>query len=531
MRLNPFRGLVLAAALLACLPSAADAQELKLPSVFGDQMVLQREMPVPVWGWGKAGETVSVTFGEQSQSTEVGDDGKWMLKLDPLSVGEPRELTVKSGEETTTFSDVLVGEVWVCSGQSNMQWSIAVGLDPDLEAARADRPNLRLFQLPQVSKAEPQDDVEASWRVSAPADISSFSAVAYFFGINLQETLDVPVGLVQTAWGGTRAEAWTSPEKMAEVEELKPILDAWAQRIENYDPEAAKARNERVLATWRANVATAREAGRAAPRRPQPIEDPTLDRHRPSNLYNGMIAPLVPFAMRGAIWYQGESNAGRAYQYRTLMPAMIQSWRDAWEQGDFPFYQVQLANYDPAWSREKHEPGDSNWAELREAQFLTTQALPNVGAACITDIGAAKDIHPKNKQDVGKRLARLALVDVYGMGDKLVRNGPVYKSMSVEGHKATLTFDVGRSNLIPWYNEELTDFAIAGEDQKFVWANARIVGPDTIEVWSDEVAQPLAVRYNWSNNPQGNLYNAHYLPAYPFRTDDWRGVTAENVTP
>src|SRR5690606_2444683 len=309
-----------------------------------------------------------------------------------------------------------------------------------------------------------QDDVEASGRVSAPDNISSFSAVAYFFGGNLQETLGVPVGLIQTAWGGTRAEAWTSPETMAEVEELKPILDAWAQRVENYDPDAAKARNERVLEKWRDDVAAARETGHPAPRRPQMVEDPQLDRHHPSNLYNGMIAPLVPFAMRGAIWYQGESNANRAYQYRTLMPAMIQRWRDAWGQGDFPFYQVQLANFDPAWSREKHLPGDSSWAELREAQFLTTQALPNVGAACITDIGAAKDIHPKNKQDVGKRLARLALVDVYGMGDKLVRNGPVYKSMSVESNKVTLTFEVGNSRIIPSYNEELTDFAIAGED-------------------------------------------------------------------
>src|SRR5690606_11257447 len=203
-------------------------------------------------------------------------------------------------------------------------------------------------------------------------------------------------------------------------------------------------------------------------------------------------------------------------------------WRDAWGQGDFPFYQVQLANVDPQWSAEKHLPGDSNWAELREAQFLTTQGMPNVGAACITDIGAAKDIHPKNKQDVGKRLARLALVDVYGMGDKLVRVGPVYKSMSVEGNKVTLTFEVGNSPLTAYYREELTDLAIAGEDPKFVWANARIVGKDKVEVWSEQVAQPVAVRYNWSNSPQGNLYNAHYLPAYPFRTDDWQGVTAGN---
>lgn len=516
-------GIVAATLILA---QTAVAEDLRLPSVFGDHMVLQREMPVPVWGWGEAGEKVTVSFGDRSQSTEVGDDGKWMLKLDPVAVGQPRSLTVKSGNETLTFEDVLVGEVWVCSGQSNMQWSVAAAIDPDLEAARADRPNLRLLQLPLVSKAEPQEDIEASWRVSAPDNVSTFSAVAYYFGVNLQETLGVPVGLIQTAWGGTRAEAWTSPEKMAQVEELKPILDTWAERTANYDPEAAQAKYEAAMKEWRPKMEAARAAGRRLPRRPQAPSDPRLSQHHPSNLFNAMISPLVPYAIRGSIWYQGESNASRAYQYRTLMPAMIESWREAWGQGEFPFYQVQLANF-----REiTDQPGDSDWAELREAQFLTTRTLPNVGAACITDIGAAKDIHPKNKQDVGKRLARLALVDVYGK-ENIVRSGPVYESMSVDGNKVTLTFQTGGSNLISYYREPLKGFAVAGDDQKFVWADARISGPDTVEVWSDEVPNPVAVRYNWSDNPQGNLYNSHYLPAYPFRTDEWKGVTAGNVTP
>lgn len=527
MPLISVRNVALSVLTLALLTESALAQELKLPSVFGDHMVLQRDMPVPVWGWGTSGESISVQFGDQSQTTQVGADSKWMVKLDAVSVGEPRTLTITSGSDTTTINDVLVGEVWVCSGQSNMQWMVAAGIDPDLEAARADRPNLRLFQLPQVSKAEPQDNVEASWRVCAPDNVSKFSAVAYYFGVNLQETLGVPVGLIQTAWGGTRAEAWTSPEKMAEVEELKPILDSWAAKVAKYDGEAAKAQYDAALDKWKARAAAARKEGRKVPNRPQFQADPRMDRHHPSNLYNGMISPLLPYAFRGAIWYQGESNAGRAYQYRTLMPAMIQSWRDAWGQGDFPFYQVQLANF-----REiEDQPVESDWAELREAQWLATKALPSVGAACITDIGAAKDIHPKNKQDVGKRLARLALVDVYDRGEQIVRNGPTYESMSVDGNKVTLTFDTGNSPLISYYREPLAGFSIAGDDKTFVWANAKIAGPNTIEVWSEDVSEPVAVRYNWANNPQGNLFNTHYLPAYPFRTDEWKGVTADNVTP
>jgi sialate O-acetylesterase len=251
-----------------------------------------------------------------------------------------------------------------------------------------------------------------------------------------------------------------------------------------------------------------------------------LSQHHPSNLYNAMIAPIKPYGIRGAIWYQGESNASRAYQYRTLMPLMIQSWRDVWGQGDFPFYQVQLANF-----REiRTEPVESDWAELREAQYLATKAIPKVGAVCITDIGAAKDIHPKNKQDVAKRLARLALHHDYGMTN-LVPQGPTYRSVAFADGKATLEFDTYGSNLISYYNEPLTGFAIAGEDRKWKWAEAKIVGPGKVEVWSGEVSQPVAVRYNWADNPQGTLYNSLYLPAYPFRTDDWDGVTKNNVRP
>lgn len=518
--------LCLLAAGVELFAAATARAEVKLPALFKSHMVLQREMPVPVWGWAAAGEEVKVSFRDQTQSTKAGDDGTWSVKLAPLAVGEPGTLTV-AGANTITLEDVLVGEVWICSGQSNMQWSVQAAIDPDLEALAANHPTIRLFQVPLVAKPEPQNDVIAEWKLCTPENIPGFTAVGYYFGRQLNEVLGVPVGIVQTAWGGTRAEAWASPSSLAANAELKPILDEWQRLDAAWDPAKAKADYEAALTKWEAAVAKAREEKKQPPNKPQPAADPHFSQHRPSSLYNAMVHPLVPFAFRGAIWYQGESNASRAYQYRVLMPTMIRSWRDAWKQGDFPFYQVQLANFKEI----KAEPGDSDWAELREAQMLAIDAEPNVGVACITDIGAAKDIHPKNKQDVGKRLARLALVDNYGLGGKLKRNGPTYKSLDINGAKCIVHFDNGGANLNSYYNEPLSGFAIAGADKKWVWGNAKITGPNTVEVTHPEVPEPVAVRYNWADNPQGNLYNATYLPAYPFRSDDWKGITAENVRP
>ena len=521
---------VLAVALLLCgIPADAD---VTLPTVFGDHMVLQRDEAVPVWGWAEAGETVTVTFRDQSKSATADDNGDWRVNLEPLAVGDPGTLTV-SGNNSVEFQDVLVGEVWVCSGQSNMQWTVNNAIDPDLEAASANFPDLRLFQVPLITATEPRDDVyqndqrvQISWQACTPEAIPGFTAVGFFFGRQLHQTLNVPVGLIQTAWGGTRAEAWTSPEAMASTASLKPILETWAERSETWDPDKAEQQFQAALARWEERAVTARAAGRQAPRRPQRQGNPRLDRHHPSNLYNAMVAPLVPYAIRGGIWYQGESNASRAHQYRTLMPTMIKSWRDAWEQGDFPFYMVQLANFRAI----QDQPVDSDWAELREAQSLTVDALPNVGVACITDLGAANDIHPKDKQNVGKRLARLALFHDYGM-QTIVPQGPTYQSMEIQGEAITVRFETHDRPLIPWYRESLTGFAIAGDDHQWVWANAEISGADTVVVSHPDVPDPVAVRYNWSDNPQGNLYNAQYLPAYPFRSDDWPGVTESNVTP
>ncbi|MCA8999544.1 MAG: sialate O-acetylesterase [Planctomycetaceae bacterium] len=500
--------------------------EVKTPAVFGSHMVLQRDIAIPVWGWADPGEKVTVSFRDQTASATAGDDGKWKVSLDAESVGDPATLTVAGKSNTLTFEDVLLGEVWVCSGQSNMQWSVQAGLDPDLEIAAANHPNIRLFQVPLVAATEPQDDVNAEWKHCTPENIPGFTAVGYNFGRKLQRVLGVPVGLIQTAWGGTRAEAWTSPEAMAETEELKPILDSWADQRANYDADKAQAAYEAAMERWEAAAKKAREDGKNPPRRPQLQGDPARSQHHPSTLYNAMVHPLAPYAIRGAIWYQGESNASRAYQYRKLMPTMIQSWRDTWGQGDFHFYQVQLANF----KAKTDQPGESDWAELREAQHMAKDALPNVDSACIIDIGAARDIHPKDKQNVGRRLARLALYDVYGMKN-IVRQGPTFESMSVDGNKALLKFDNHGAPLTSYYNEPLQGFAVAGEDKQWVWGNARIVDGATVEVTHPGGTTPVAVRYNWADNPSGNLYNGTYLPAYPFRTDDWKGVTADNVRP
>ncbi|MBX3444004.1 MAG: sialate O-acetylesterase [Planctomyces sp.] len=505
------------------------AAEVRLPHVFGNHMVLQRDAPVPVWGWADAGETVTVSIRGQSQTAQPEADGRWRVTLDPLAVGEPATLTVK-GANTIELQDVLIGEVWVCSGQSNMEWPIRRSLDPDLESLTASHPGLRLFTVPRKASAEPQTDVDAEWTACTPRSVRDFSAVAYFFGRQLHETLGVPVGLINTSWGGTRAEAWTSAEGMASRAELQPILDTWAARIDEFQKPETQASYEQALEAWKTAAEEAKAKGEREPRKPNPPVDPTHHHDRSSTLYNGMIAPLTPFAIRGAIWYQGESNAGRAYQYRTLMPALIRSWRAAWGQGDFPFYQVQLANF----MAPKDEPGDSAWAELREAQHLTAETEKNVGCACIIDLGAIKDIHPKDKQNVGKRLARLALVDLYGFAGKVTRSGPTYRSMTIENGRCILHFDnLGEGELrglSGWYGDPLRGFAIAGADRKFVWAEAKVEG-DTVVVSSESVPEPLAVRYNWADNPNGNLCNGAMLPAYPFRTDDWEGVTAKNLTP
>jgi len=498
----------------------AKTAEVRLPSVLSDHMVIQRGMDVPVWGWTEPGAKVTVQMGAHKRVTTATPEGKFLVHLPPMEAGGPYTLTVTSAN-TVWVKDILVGELWICSGQSNMAFALRGVANAEKEIADAKYPRMRLFTVGRTPATEPQDDCKGTWAACTPQTAAGFSAVAYFFGRDLLKHLDVPIGLINTSWGGTPSEAWTSPETVKKVAAFKPIVERWQQQIATYADQLKKweENKDALLAKWKDAAAKAKAAGKKPPRKPRAPADPTLNPHRPSVLYNGMIAPLLPLRIAGAIWYQGESNASRAYQYRTIFPAMIEDWRAHWGEGDFPFLFVQLANF----MKPKVEPGESAWAELREAQSMALR-LPKTGQAVIIDIGEAGNIHPKNKQDVGKRLALAARAIAYG--EKITYSGPMYRSMTVEDGKIRLTFDHVDGGLVAKGGGALKGFAIAGSDKKFVWADATIDG-DTVVVSSTKVKDPVAVRYDWADNPDGNLYNKADLPASPFRTDDWPGVTVD----
>lgn len=502
---------------LTALSSSFALADVKTPAIFGSHMVLQQGQKNRVWGWADAGEEVTVSIDKQKLTAKPGEHGRWQVELEPLAVGGPYTLTVQ-GKNTLTFEDVLVGEVWICSGQSNMQWSVNRANDPDLERLTAKFPKLRLITVPNVGTQEAQNDFKGAWTACTPDTVNSFSAVGYFFGRQLHQTLDVPVGLINNAWGGSACEAWVNRDLLTKDGKYEELLARWKAEEENLPKalEDYKAKH----AAWEIAAKEAKEKGQPAPTAPQNPEARMKGNARPANIYNGALKPTIGYGIRGAIWYQGESNAGRAYQYRDLFPLMIQSWRDEWQQGDFPFYWVQLADF----QAEQAEPVPSAWAELREAQTLTMTKLPHTGEAVIIDLGEGKDIHPRNKQDVAKRLARWALADIYKL--PIVHRSPLYKSMEKEGNKIIVTLDHVGGGLQPFDVREPVGFAIAGADKKFVWAKAKLIGNDKVEVWSDAVADPAAVRYGWADNPVCNLYNKEGLPVTPFRTDDWPGVTA-----
>ena len=499
------------ALLLVLVVGLSASAEVRLPGLFGDHMVFQRGLPVPVWGWADAGEQVTVTWDDQTHTAVADDQGRWSVKLDAMPAGGPHTVRV-AGSNAIELADVLVGEVWVASGQSNMQWTVAASANPEAEQAAAEFPRIRMFTVDRVTAEAPQETCGGAWQVCSPETVSSFSAVAYYFGRALHQELDVPVGLINTSWGGTPIEAWTSLAVQESLPGLEPHLTQWQQQVEAFDPAAARAQFERQLAEWEEAAAAAHAAGREAPRKPTPPTDPRTSPHRPASLYNGMVAPLAPYAIRGGIWYQGESNAGRAHLYAMQLRAMIENWRELWGQGDFPFAWVQLANF----MAPQEQPSEGGWAWIRE-QMVRALDVPNTGMAVIIDIGEADDIHPRNKQDVGGRLALWALSQVYGQ-EGIVYSGPLYRSMRRAGNAIELEFDHAEG--LTAQGEELTGFAIAGADRQFVWADARIEDGKVI-VSSPEVAEPVAVRYGWANNPPCNLYNAAGLPASPFRTDDW----------
>jgi sialate O-acetylesterase len=489
--------------------------DVKLPAMFTDHAVLQRGMPVPVWGWAEPGEEVHVAIAGQTHKTKADDKGNWQVMLKPLSVGEPLKLVVE-GKNRLEVKDILVGEVWLCSGQSNMELPLVAVMDSDLEISAAKHPQIRLVRVKEPGSQIPVEDFDGAWQVCSPETVGGFSAVGYFFGRELHDQLGVPIGLVDDSWGGSACEAWIRRDRMEGDPQYDGLLKKSDESFKNFDDAKWNA----DWAEWKKQAADARQAGKPAPPRPKLVNNPALGNQRPANLYHGRLEPVMPYAIRGAIWYQGESNAGRAYQYREMFPLMIRSWREDWKEGDFPFYWVQLADF----MAEKPEPGDSAWAELREAQTMTQDKLPDTGEAVIIDLGEASDIHPKKKLEVGRRLARWALARDYGQ--KIECQSPRYASMEKQGDKIVLKFkDVG-GGLRAVDNAALQGFAIAGEDRKWHWAEAKIVKPDQIEVSSKEVMEPVAVRYAWADNPVCNVYSTSLLPLTPFRTDDWPGVTA-----
>jgi sialate O-acetylesterase len=457
---------------LAVWQTPRASAEVKLHGMFTDHMVLQREADIPVWGTADPNETVAVSISRegagQTTKTKADEKGRWIVSLGQLKAGQPLTLTVEGKNNKVVLKDILVGEVWLCSGQSNMEWSMnQIGANDDI--TKSANGQIRLFDVPKTPNKEPQtelgdvatiknapkDRIFAKWQDCGPDSVKHFSAVGYYFGRKLQKDLNVPVGLIHSSWGGTAAERWTSKAVMDNTPELKGL--------------------------------------------------------KGSDLYNGMIVPVQPFAIKGVIWYQGESNAGRAMQYFHLMNAMIKSWREDWKQ-EFPFLTVQLAPYDMV-------KGESSWPEIRETQYFTTLKMPKTAMAVITDAGEAKNIHPKFKDIVGERLALAGEAIAYGK--KIEYLGPQPDKIQIEGDKAIVTFkNVGGG--LTSKGGALTGFTIAGKDGKFVKADATIV-ENTVVVRSPDVAEPMSVRYGWANFPVVNLYNKEGLPATPFRTDtpDW----------
>ncbi|MEX2578088.1 MAG: sialate O-acetylesterase [Verrucomicrobiales bacterium] len=482
---------------------------LKLPSIIGDHMVLQRDLANPIWGWAVPDADVTVSIADQEHQAKADKDGKWRVELTPMAGSHHAlRMTVASNGETLVLSNIVVGEVWVCSGQSNMQWPVNQSNDPDLEKATADYPNIRLVTVPQVGTQELQDDFEGQWEICTPNTVGDFSAIGYFFGRQLNQALGVPIGLIDNAWGGSAAEAWVKRDILEKDGRFDDYLDSWKKNEETFDYEEA-------LAAWEKAAAEAKEAGKPAPRRPRNI---LAGQHRPGNLWAGVLNPIIGFGIRGTIWYQGESNAARAYQYDDLFSLMISEWRKSWGQDDFPFYWVQLADF----KDEADEPGESDWAELREAQS-NTLSLPNTGQAVIYDLGEGRDIHPRDKQNVARRLARLALAKDYGWD--VPHLSPTFQSMEIKGDKAILIFENVGSTLYTFDTHEAEGFAVAGDDKVWHPATGKILDKNRVEVSSEAVPEPVAVRYAWADNPVANLQSREGLPVAPFRTDDWPQTT------
>ncbi|MBT3378849.1 MAG: 9-O-acetylesterase [Lentisphaerae bacterium] len=486
--------------------------DVKLASIFSDNMVLQRDTEAPFWGWADAGEKVTVTGSwGKSASTVTGDDGTWKVGVKTPGAGGPFTVTVR-GKNTIEYKEVLSGEVWLCSGQSNMGMTVGSSNNAKEEMAAATYPKIRLFKVHLVPAVEPQDNCKVTpWAPCSPANVGSFTAAGYFFGRKLYQNLDIPIGLINSSWGGTVIEAWTPWDVQKDDPVVQTIRASWDQRDKVYDPVKATeqyAIDRKAWGEWHKGGKQGK-----APRRPRAPGQPRKDRNHPANLFNGMINPIVPFAIRGTIWYQGEGNAGRGKHYRVQMERKITAWRQLWGY-DFPYYFVQLPNFKAPW---KSPVENGGWPDIRESFMNTAKEVPNTGMAITIDVGDEKDIHPKNKQDVGDRLARVALHKTYGKTG-FAWCGPVYETCEFRGGKAYVTFDTGGAPLAVKGGGDIVGFALTGMNGVAVRADAVIQGEDTVVVSAPTVKEAVMLHYAWANNPVGvNLANAGGLPASPFR--------------
>lgn len=480
--------------------------EVRLPALFSDHMVLQQETPVPVWGWAMAGEKVEVSIAGQVQSTTAGTDSKWQVKLAPLKSAQPLEMTVK-GTNTITVKDVLVGEAWLCTGQSNMVMTVANSKDYEKERATAALPMIRMFTVASGRSKTAKDDCVGSWVVCSPDTVGAFSAVAFYFGRELQQRRGGAVGIINSSAGGTLIESWLNEDVQRACAELKPFFEQRERLMREFDREAAEASHQKSMAKWKLAADAARAAGQPEPKQPGHPRSSFLAAMDVGGLFNGMIAPLIPYSVRGIAWYQGESNAhpDRTRFYATQLRLLVRNMRERWG-AELPFVWVQLPNLN------KKMP----WPEIREAQ-LKCLDLPNTGMAVTIDAGESLDIHPKDKQTVGHRLAQWALGRVYG--EKLPSiSGPLPAGHEIRGREVVVRFQHADGGLMS-KDGELKGFVIAGENRAWKPATARIEG-DTVVVSAPNVSKPVAVRYAWASDPVCNLFNGAGMPASPFRTDD-----------
>lgn len=501
---NPNKILLLLLVLSAKLSLSA---QVKLPALVSDNMVLQQNAKVNLWGWASPNQKINIQLGWANFPVNVTADaeGNWKTTVETPKGGETAYNITIEASNKITLKNILIGEVWLCSGQSNMffpvgreegTWKTGVK-NYEEEVKNAVFPNIRLFTVALNASAKPLEDVTGSWRICSPESIKTFSAVAYFFGRDLYQKLNVPIGLISTSWGGTKAEAWTAQNVLEEDVAFLPILqeDAKSEKVYQEKLEAY------YLALTNERIASAANAPKSQLKKPK--KEPNKTSYV---LYNGMLHPLVNYTIKGAIWYQGESNSGKAYLYRSLFPTMVKSWREEWKQGEFPFYYVQIT------------PHKGQNAEIREAQLMSLKTIPNSGMVVTTDVGDAQNIHPIDKQTVGYRLALIARAKTYGE-NKLVYSGPIFNHMKIKKQKVQLFFDYADSGLKKT-GDTLKEFEIAGNDQVFYPAEAKIEGK-TIIVTSPKVKEPAAVRFAWKAVPEPNLFNNENLPASPFRTDDW----------